>query len=61
MGEKHDAACRSGNGKITIQLAARAWYANRSFDHLALALHITSLVSREGGFEPVARAGQDGA
>ena len=59
MGEKHDAACLSGNGKITIQDDARAWYTNRSLDHLALAAHITSLtLSREAGDEPVAVPGK---
>jgi hypothetical protein len=42
--EEHDSPhLFSGNGKITIQRDARAWYANRPFDHLLLAAHVTSL------------------
>ena len=45
--------------EITIQDDARAWYTNRSLDHLALAAHITSLtLSREAGDEPVAVPGK---
>jgi hypothetical protein len=44
MCEQHDSSrLSSGNSKITIQPDARAWYANRPFDDLLLAAHVTSL------------------